>query len=1092
MKNSKKYRTANRLFICGIPLVLIIVGFLSPVSVSGWFDDNGDTQFPSVGIWYSTWYANEGKYIWKEGHGIGSKKQMLGDVNGDGLDDAVVFFDKDESGWRGRWFVALSNGNGFDDFFLWKIHGHNSQKQMLGDVDGDGKDDVVAYYNSQYLWTVALAKNESLGSTGTFADRFGFGLGSHNQMLGDVDGDGKDDAVVFVNEYDGGVKGYWYVALSKGNGFKAAALWKTGHGYNSKMQMLGDVNGDGKDDAIVYFDNDGSDVNFKGAWYVAISNGNSFNNFSLWKTGHGIGSQKQMLGDVDNDGDDDAVVYFEEGVIPGVVGEWYVAKSNRNGFDDFSLWKYFHGAPNRFFKNKNPSSLQMIGNVNEADNEKNGSADAIAFYEDTGEWKVCPAEKVEPARHNLWEAFGADIRYEPVIGGHYDSKNTDVIKEHLKMLTEAGVDFLLFDLTNNVETPFIFDRAKVVSNEIKKWNEEGNPTIKFAVAIGGIQFKKLGLGEIPNRAEAEAEFVYTNFVNDHYYKLDGKPLLVMYGSDEQISEWKDSNNKPYTSNFTMHYAPGLITESSSTDHAPYFGWTFPNGSIANDDIMTVMPGWNNHVDGFEFYYTNRKLDTLNNESSYFYYEKGWKRVLSNNPNMVIIASFNEYAEENAVAPAYTNEYTWEEQWPSPDFYWDKTKQYICDYLEMTYSIPPFLSEVKAISSSEISLTWTKTGPAEGYDIYRKGPNDDEYQKIGSNITNTSYIDTHLSQGTEYKYKILKYNSTCLYQSDLDLSDPVSGKIMAVVPPPVINPNGGNYIGGVSVELLPDGTTGIDTSDADIYYTIDGSTPTLYSQKYASPFTLTSSALVKAIATKSGIEDSSVASAEFKIAVATPVIDPVDGSQLESVSVTLSTNTSGADIYYTINGSNPTQSSQKYDGPFTLTNNAAVKAIAFKNGMEPSSVASANVTVAVATPVINPNGGTHTESVSVELAPGISDADIYYTIDRSTPTSFSQKYVGPFILTSSSTVQAIAIKSGMEPSLVASTQFTIDTGTSSGGQVPFFDDIGDLTIIAASYGLSTGETGFNPDADLNNDGTVNILDLTTKGASFGTDVSYVNP
>jgi hypothetical protein len=61
-------------------------------------------------------------------------------------------------------------------------------------------------------------------------------------------------------------------------------------------------------------------------------------------------------------------------------------------------------------------------------------------------------------------------------------------------------------------------------------------------------------------------------------------------------------------------------------------------------------------------------------------------------------------------------------------------------------------------------------------------------------------------------------------------------------------------------------------------------------------------------------------------------------------VTLQTATSGASIYYTTNGSTPTQSSTLYTGAFTLTSSAPVNAIAFESGSNPSAQASTNFTV----------------------------------------------------------------------------------------------------------------------------------------------------
>jgi endonuclease I len=79
-------------------------------------------------------------------------------------------------------------------------------------------------------------------------------------------------------------------------------------------------------------------------------------------------------------------------------------------------------------------------------------------------------------------------------------------------------------------------------------------------------------------------------------------------------------------------------------------------------------------------------------------------------------------------------------------------------------------------------------------------------------------------------------------------------------------------------------------------------------------------------------------------VSQPVFSPAGGTYTDQVEVTITTATEGAAIYYTTNGTVPTESSTLYNGTITLKANTTLKAIAMKEGMEASEVTTANYVI----------------------------------------------------------------------------------------------------------------------------------------------------
>lgn len=88
-------------------------------------------------------------------------------------------------------------------------------------------------------------------------------------------------------------------------------------------------------------------------------------------------------------------------------------------------------------------------------------------------------------------------------------------------------------------------------------------------------------------------------------------------------------------------------------------------------------------------------------------------------------------------------------------------------------------------------------------------------------------------------------------------------------------------------------------------------------------------------------------ATFKQAtVAKPAASPEAGTYTGIKTVTLSTATAGADIYYTTDGTTPTADSTKYTGAITVAEDTVIKAVAIKAGWKDSEVLEAAYTIII--------------------------------------------------------------------------------------------------------------------------------------------------
>jgi Chitobiase/beta-hexosaminidase C-terminal domain/Legume lectin domain/Fn3 associated len=165
--------------------------------------------------------------------------------------------------------------------------------------------------------------------------------------------------------------------------------------------------------------------------------------------------------------------------------------------------------------------------------------------------------------------------------------------------------------------------------------------------------------------------------------------------------------------------------------------------------------------------------------------------------------------------------------------------------------------------------------------------------------------------------------------------------------------------------------------------------------------------------------------------ATPVISPATGTFTSPQTVTITDATSGSTIFYTLNGSQPTTSSTKYTGAFTVSTTTTVKAIATAPNFLQSATATSVITISqqsqTSTPLISPATGTYSSPQTVNITDATSGSTIFYTLDGSQPTTSSTKYAGAFTVSTTTTVKAIATAPNFTQSNTATSVITIQSG-----------------------------------------------------------------
>jgi hypothetical protein len=309
---------------------------------------------------------------WLDTFCLGNQQCGVGDFNGDGKDDALAFVRDTQGGAeQGDVWVALSSGASLGSVARWHdFFCTGNEVCLIADVNGDGRDDLVSFVRgADGDVFVALSSGVSFGPRTKWHDFFC--LGEEICNVGDFNGDGRADIVAFLRSayYPSNV-GAVFVALSTGSSFGASAKWHSFFCIGLETCGVGDFNGDGRSDLISFAKSNYIGTPAAGDVFVALSNGISFvSSADKWNDGFCVGDEVCAIGDFDGDGKDDIATFLRSAYGTSKVGHVYIGLSNGVNFAPGVRWSDFFCIGNE---------ICGVGDFN-----GDGRTDAATFLRDT-------------------------------------------------------------------------------------------------------------------------------------------------------------------------------------------------------------------------------------------------------------------------------------------------------------------------------------------------------------------------------------------------------------------------------------------------------------------------------------------------------------------------------------------------------------------------------------------------------------------------------------------------------------------------------------------------------------------------------------
>lgn len=305
-----------------------------------------NVQLPS-GLWkerlvpscdHKTTYAGT-PYFRNEVWGRSGDIPLSGDVDGDGKDDLVI--------WRpsvGQWFARPVSGDVIVRELSW---GREGDKPLVGDVNGDGRDDFIIWRPSDGQWFAMDARGNVI------VRDLPWGQQGDIPFVGDVNKDGRADFIVWRPNTN-----QWFARSVNGNVIVREVSW----GQNGDIPLVGDINRNGTADFVIWRPSNGQ-------WFAREANGAIIVRELDW----GIQNDIPLVGDINGDGADEFVIFRPSN------GQWFARKGN--GKNDEILFREV-----RWGSDAVAGTGSIIPLVNDVNGD--GKDNLLIFRQANGNWSA--------------------------------------------------------------------------------------------------------------------------------------------------------------------------------------------------------------------------------------------------------------------------------------------------------------------------------------------------------------------------------------------------------------------------------------------------------------------------------------------------------------------------------------------------------------------------------------------------------------------------------------------------------------------------------------------------------------------------------